>query len=239
MVATSNPAGALSRYATLAGWWLVLAGACAYGQESFAPDAAVPDASTPTTAAVPVATAALPAASTAEKWTFFVDETVTPLTLVAGALDGTASQLTRSAPLYGKHFWRRDAFPKRFGATVGDTVSQNFFADFVLASALHEDTRYIRKGPTYGTWSRIVYAISRAVRTRTDSGDPTFNWANVMGCGMSAGLSNAYYPPVSRTAAVSVVNWGTNIAGAGLTNLMPEFGPEVGEWIKRRLGIRR
>jgi hypothetical protein len=52
---------------------------------------------------------------------------------------------------------------------------------------------------------------------------------------MSAGLSNAYYPPVSRTAAVSAVNWGTHIGGAGLTNLMPEFGPDVGHWFKRHL----
>jgi hypothetical protein len=84
-------------------------------------------------------------------------------------------------------------------------------------------------------WPRIGYAISRAVITRTDSGAATFNWANVVGCAMSAGLSNAYYPPVSRTALDSSVNWGTNIAGAGLTNLMPEFGPDVGHWMKRHL----
>ena len=124
--------------------------------------------------------------SIAEKWNFFVEETVTPLTLVSASLDATASQLTRSAPLYGKHPWRNGAFPKRFGATVGDDVSQNFFADFLLASALHEDTRYVRKGPSRGMWPRIGYAISRAVVTRTDAGSGTFNFANVGGCAMSA-----------------------------------------------------
>jgi hypothetical protein len=176
--------------------------------------------------------------SVGEKWDFFVNETATPLTLVASGLDATASQLTRSAPLYGKHFWRRDAFPKRFGATLGDDVSQNFFADFALASALHEDTRYIRKGPSHKTWSRIAYAISRAVVTRTDAGTATFNWANVGGCAMSAALSNAYYPPQSRTAAAGAVNWATNVAGAGLTNLAPEFGPDVARWIKHHLSRR-
>jgi hypothetical protein len=180
-------------------------------------------------------TAALPQPSVSEKWNFFVSETVTPFTLVAAGLDATASQWTRSAPLYGKLFWRNAAFPKRFGATAGDDVSQNFFADFVLASALHEDTRYVRKGPSRRMWGRLGYAISRAVITRTDSGAATFNWANVVGCAMSAGLSNAYYPPVSRTAAVGVVNWGTNVAGAGLTNLMPEFGSDVAHWMKRHL----
>ena len=191
------------------GLLLFLAFPCARAQDALTPD--------------PLAqsTVALPSPSVSEKWNFFVSETVTPLTLVAAGLDATASQLTRSAPLYGKHFWRKVAFLKRFGATLGDNVSQNFFSDFVLASAFHEDTRYVRKGNSRGVWSRIGYAFSRAVVTRTDSGAATFNWANVVGCAMSAGLSNAYYPAVSRTASVGAVNWGTSIAGAGLSNLMP------------------
>lgn len=196
---------------------------CARAQDPPAPD---PAAQSPTALSPP---------SDSEKWNFFVSETMSPLTLAAGGLDATVSQSTRSAPLYGKHFWRRDAFLKRFGATLGDNVSQNFFADFVLASTFHEDTRYVRKGHSRGMWSRVGYAISRAVITRTDSGAATFNWANVVGCGMSAGLSNAYYPAVSRTASVGAVNWGTSIAGAGLSNLMPEFGSDVGHWMKRHL----
>jgi hypothetical protein len=34
---------------------------------------------------------------------------------------------------------------------------------------------------------------------------------------------------------VGAVNWGTNVAGAGLSNLMPEFGSDVGHWMKRHL----
>ncbi len=176
-----------------------------------------------------------PPPSVSEKWSNFVTETVSPLTLTAASIDSIVSQLTRSAPLYGRHFWRHAAFAKRFVATVGDYSSENFFSDFVLASALHEDTRYRRLGPAHGFWNRMGYAISRAVVTRTDTGTGTFNWANVLGCGMSAGLSNAYYPPASRTASVSLVNWGTNIAGAGLANIAPEFGPDVGHWMKRHL----
>jgi hypothetical protein len=211
-------------YSRFRHWWvLFLAFPSAHAQNALLPESAVQSATAPEPPSV------------SEKWAFFVSETVTPFTLVAAGLDATASQLTRSAPLYGKHFWRRAAFAKRFGATLGDDTSQNFFADFVLASALHEDTRYIRKGPSRRLWPRIGYAISRAVITRTDSGDATFNWANVGGCAFSAGLSNAYYPPVSRTAAVTAVNWGTNVAGEGLTNLMPEFGPDLGHWMKRHV----
>ena len=134
---------------------------------------------------------ASPAPSVSEKWNFFLAETVNPFSVVAAGLDATASQLTRSAPLYGRHFWGRDAFGKRFLATAADDASQNFFADFVLASAFHEDTRYIRRGTPHKLWPRIGYAISRAIITRTDSGDTTFNYADVLGCAMSAALSNA------------------------------------------------
>lgn len=190
----------------------------------------------PTTPVPTMQTASAPvAASVSEKWDFFVSETVSPFTFVAAGLDATVSQLTRSAPLYGKHPWKRGAFPKRFGATLGDDISQNFFGDFLLASAFHEDTRYVRMGPGYSLVRRTYHAISRAVITRTDAGAPTFNWANVGGCAMSAALSNAYYPPVSRTSAVATVNWATNVAGSGLANLMPEFGPDMGRWIKHHL----
>lgn len=175
------------------------------------------------------------APSMPEKWDLFVHETVTPLTVGAGAFNAAVSQLTHSTPLYGKHPWPW-AYPKRFGASVGDIVSQNFFGDFLLASALHEDTRYVRRGPSqHGTWNRIGYAISRSIITRTDDGGRTFNYANVAGTALSAGLSNAYYPPASRKWSATMTNWGTSVAGSGLVNLMPEFLPDVKAWAKRRL----
>lgn len=178
---------------------------------------------------------ALPAPSVSEKWNFFLGETVTPMILVSAVPDATASQMMRFAPLYGRHFWKHAAFPKRLAANVGDEVSGDFFSDFVLAAAFHEDTRYVRRGPSHKMWPRIGYAITRAVVTRTDSGDPTFNWARVVGDAMSAALSNAYYPEASRTATIGAVNWGTGVAGAGFSNLMPEFGPDVGHWLKRHI----
>lgn len=176
------------------------------------------------------APATLPSPSVDEKWDYFLHETIAPFTLEAGAFNAAVSQVTRSAPLYGRHW---DAYPKRFGASIGDIVSQNFFGDFLLASAFHEDTRYVRRGPTHGMWSRIGYAISRSVIVRKDAGGDTFNFANVLGTAMSAGLSNAYYPPVSRTVRESETNWGTSIAGSGLGNLMPEFLPDFSAWVKR------
>jgi len=187
-----------------------------------------------------VSTPSLSAPSVDEKWRFFVSETATPLLILAVGTDATVSQLTRSAPLYGKHFWHHHAYLKRVGATAADNASENFFADFVLASAFHEDTRYVRQGSSHhGVLWRMGYAVSRSVVTRTDEGNETFNWANVVGCAMSAALSNAYYPPISRTRGVALTNWGTNVAGSGLSNFMPELGPDVGRFFKRHLFHRQ
>lgn len=175
----------------------------------------------------------LSAPTVAEKWSLFETETFAPFTLGAGAFDAAVSQAAHSTPLYGRALW--PAYPERFGAAMGDIVTQNFFGDFLLASALHEDTRYIRRGPEHRLLPRFWYAISRSVVTRTDAGQATFNWSNVAGTAMSAALSNAYYPPASRTAGAAAVNWGTNVAGAGLANLLPEFWPDFHEWIGRRL----
>lgn len=177
-------------------------------------------------------TAPLAAPSTSEKWDYFESETFTPFTLGAGAFNAGVSQLTHSAPLYGRRAWPT-GYLKRFGASLGDITSQNFFGDFVLASAFHEDTRYRRWGESHKLWPRVGYAISRALVTRQDAGGATFNWANVVGAAMSAGLSNAYYPPRSRTLSVGLTNWGTSVAGSGLVNLMPELLPDFKRWLKR------
>ena len=179
------------------------------------------------------APAPLPAPSVAEKWNKFETETFVPLTLAAGAFNAGISQATDSTPLYGREFF--PGYPARFGSAVGDLISQNFFGDFLLASAFHEDTRYIRRSPSHRFWSRIAYAISRSVVTSSDSGAPTFNWSNVVGTAMSAALSNAYYPDESRTARAASVNWATGVAGSGLANLLPEFLPDFRAWAKRHL----
>lgn len=178
-----------------------------------------------------VTTEPLAPPSVAEKWNFFETETFAPLTLGAGAFNAAVSQATNSTPLYGRALW--PAYPQRFGASVADIVSQNFFGDFVLASAFHEDTRYRRLRPGHRLLPRIAYAIDRAVITNSDAESTTVNWSNILGTAMSAGLSNAYYPPESRTARAASINWGTTLGGSGLAHLLPEFWPDFHAWLER------
>ena len=169
--------------------------------------------------------------SVKDKWHNFVHETVNPLVLGAGFFNAGMSHLTNSAPKYGTD---SGAFAARFGASTADIASQNFFGDFLFASAFHENPKYVRRGPQYGFWSRLGYAISRAVVIRSDTGANTFNWSNVLGTGVSASLSNAYYPPASRSAGATLWHFGNGVLGAGLGNLAPEFWPDFRDKFFRR-----
>ncbi len=170
--------------------------------------------------------------STAGKWKNFVDETVSPITIGAGIFNGGFSHVTQSDPRYGND---SGAFAERFGASVADIATQNFFGDFLLASAFHEDPRYVRRGPQYGgIWSRAIYAISRAVLIPRDTDGTTFNWSNVLGTAMSVGLSNAYYPSPSRTSGAMAIHWATSVAGGGFANLAPEFWPDFKQKVFKR-----
>jgi hypothetical protein len=84
--------------------------------------------------------------------------------------------------------------------------------------------------------SRFAYAVSRAVVIRTDAGGRSFNWSNVLGTAMSAGLSNAYYPPPSRTGGAMMIHFATSVAGAGFANLAPEFWPDFKKKVFKRHG---
>jgi len=165
-----------------------------------------------------------------QKWQLFKEETISPFTLLASGVNAGIEQATRSDPQYGVG---GVALAQRFGASIGDNVSQNFFSDFAMAAVFHEDTRYRRKGEGHGFWSRFGYAVSRAFVTRTDTGERTANWSNFVGCGLQAGLSNAYYPPPSRTVAATAINWADSIAASGFGNLFPEFLPDFERWLKR------
>ena|ERR1700733_11573616 len=74
-----------------------------------------------------------------------------------------------------------------------DQASGAFFTEAIVPAMTHEDPHHY----TFGEGSflrRTACALSQVVRTKTDSGGITFNFSEVLGNGMDAGLSNLYYP---------------------------------------------
>lgn len=159
-----------------------------------------------------------------DKWRLFVKETVDPYTFATSAAGAALSQWHNSAPQYG--FGVQPYF-QRFGAAQADVTTQNFFSDALLASLLHEDPRYFREGPGFKVVHRAVYAFSRVLITRKDSGRDGFNISGMVGMGMGIGLSNAYYPPRSVNGAEMGSRVVTSLSSAALGNLLPEFWPDI------------
>jgi hypothetical protein len=161
-----------------------------------------------------------------QKFALFAKETVDPYTVAASAAGAALSQINNDDPKYGHG---AGPYAQRFGAAMGDVTTQNFFQDAVLASLLHEDPRYFRRGPEYSVWSRVGYALSRVVVTRTDKGTNRFNFSGIGGMSLGIALSNAYYPDSSVNGEEVGSRFGTSLAASALGNLLPEFWPDVHE----------
>ena len=166
-----------------------------------------------------------------QKFKLFARETVDPFTFAGAAMGAALSQAHDDDPKYGQGW---GPYAQRFGAASVDIATQNFFGDFALASLLHEDPRYFRRGPEYGFWNRMGYALSRIVITRKDSGGETFNYAGIGGMALGITLSNAYYPSRSVNADVSALRLYSSVSSAALGNLLPEFWPDIKQKFLRR-----
>lgn len=161
-----------------------------------------------------------------QKFALVARQTYDPVTILSAAAGAGLSQAGDHDPKYGVG---GIAYSKRFGAAMADLSSQSFFSGALLASVLHEDPRYFRKGPRYGFWNRVGYAMSRVVVTRTDASGRSFNYAGVAGMAMGIALSNAYYPDASVNARESAERFGNGLLWGAVSNVLPEFWPDIRE----------
>ena len=132
-------------------------------------------------------------------------------------------ELGGGAAAYGRYYWRGFA----------DGVSGTFFTEAIVPSLTRQDPRYYTRGHG-GFLRRTGYALSRVVLTKTDSGGTAFNFSEVLGNGMEAGLSNLYYPPQERGVSNTAVNWATQMESAALNNIAKEFWPDIRRKILRQ-----
>jgi hypothetical protein len=125
-------------------------------------------------------------------------------------------ELGHGAAGYRRYYWRAFA----------DQASGSFFTEAIVPAATREDPRYYTLGHG-GFLRRAQYALSRVVLTKTDSGGTSFNFSEILGNGMEAGLANFYYPPQERSLHNTAVNWVAQLEAASLNNLVREFWPDI------------
>jgi len=144
-------------------------------------------------------------------------------------LQASISQAANGIPHYGQGW---GAFGERYGAQEGDQFTGSMLIYGVLPSVLHDDPRYFRKGRGT-TWSRIVYATSRVVISRTDAGKSTFNIPQVFGQLGQASISMLYYPQQDRKLTGVLSGWAINQGYNIGWNQLKEFTPDLGAYLQR------
>jgi len=162
--------------------------------------------------------------SVKEKWILAAKETLDPFNIATAFLTAAESQAGNQTPKYGEG-WAN--YGRRVGAAQLDFGTQNFFSAGVLATVLHQDPRYFRRGPQSKFVPRIFHAIGQLVIARQDSGREAFNASGIGGMALGIAASNLYYPAASRNGTVMFSRVWTSLMRGAVGNLMSEFWPDI------------
>ena len=171
----------------------------------------------------------IPALTTRDKLFFPLHEQLRPIVILPALIAGGYGVLRDSDPRFGTN---SEGFGERVGAAALRQGATRFFSDGLLPAITHEDPRYYRRA-TGSFSSRSLYAISRVFIVKTDSGRQGFNFSDTLGRGMSAALTQTYYPEASIGKGVVFRTWGFSLSGLGAVNLFQEFWPDIKRMVYR------
>lgn len=144
---------------------------------------------------------------------------IDPVSFLAVAGIAGAEQNRDIFPAYGSGI---EGYGKRYGAAMANRVSGALLGRAVYPAIFHQDPRYFYKGKG-SIKSRMLYAISAAVMTRSDSGRWEPNYSQVLGNFSAAALSNLYYPEADRGGSLVLLNGLSETGGNAFSNLVREF----------------
>jgi hypothetical protein len=160
--------------------------------------------------------------TTKQKFTIARKDTLDYPSYVLAAAFAGISQVNDSNPSFGQGI---KGFARRYASSVADQDIGNFMTEAIWPSLLHEDPRYFRKvnGPVS---HRLLYASTRVLITKTDSGGARFNFSEFLGNGTVASIGNSYYPD-ARGFAPTMQRMFTQIGTDTISNVLKEFWPDI------------
>ncbi len=145
---------------------------------------------------------------------------ISPFAVMGWVGSATYSEAFDRSPNYGQS---AADFAQRLGAAAARASSEGIFSTSVMAPILHEDPRFFVEGPGYSTVHRVLYALSRVLVTRKDTGRGTVNYGLLTGNAIGAGLTQTYYPAGNRNLHGTATTFGVSLAGSGVKFLLEEF----------------
>jgi hypothetical protein len=158
-----------------------------------------------------------------QKFQVFVKHTYAPSTFAGAAFDAAADRIENHNPAYAKGF---EGMAQRYGIELATNETGVFFSSFMFPVLLKQDPRYLRN-PNLPFPKRALYAMSRVLITRSDSGHQTFNASYVLG-GAASQAVNDLFVPGHRQGMHPILDRVTfDLAIDSGFNLMHEFWPDI------------
>jgi hypothetical protein len=139
-------------------------------------------------------------------------------------------QAQNSEPAYGQG---AAGYGRRYATAFADNTTGNFMTEAIFSSLLRQDPRYFQLG-NGGFWRRTGYGFSRLFVIRSDSGQGQFNYSEIVGNAVGAGIASAYHPAQDWNLSNTMSIWGTQIMWDGVANEMKEFWPDIHQWFRRK-----
>jgi hypothetical protein len=133
------------------------------------------------------------------------------------------TQLGKGPAGFGRYYWRGFV----------DKTDGNYLVIFAPPTVFHQDERYYARGEG-GFWKRGIYSASRVGITPDYYGHNSFNASEILGRGISQGISLAYYPSNDRTVASLSEKYAYAIGRDALTNVFREFWPDIATHVLHR-----
>lgn len=157
-----------------------------------------------------------------DKFIFAGRQIIEPINLGPAIISAGYGQLSNDDPRYGTD---AAAFGERFGTAIIRQDSYRLLADGFMPILFREDPRYYRSGEG-SLAKRFCYALAQTFVTRSDGGKTVPNYAGVLGRGVAASLTYAYYPAASANARVVLSTFGTSLGGDAALNAIRELTTE-------------
>jgi hypothetical protein len=166
----------------------------------------------------------IPPLTAGQKFKVVARSTFDPVEFVYIGFVAAVGQANNSDSAYGQGW---GAYGARYGTAFGDNMVENFMVGAILPSILHQDPRYYQLGK--GSFvHRTGYAIGRIFVTRSDSGHKQFNYSEIFGSAIGAGISTySYHPRDEQNLGNAASVWGTQIGWDVVSTVVKEFWPDV------------
>ena len=164
----------------------------------------------------------------AEKVRAFVDDARSPLTFGAAGINTGIMHLTEVG---GLRSGREASLTELYKGALIQKESSAFFSKYLYPALLKQDPRYHHSSsPSF--WGRVMYAASRTVITRNDSGKAALNTSYFLGALTSVAITTAYRPYWTRSTSATCKTFALTIGSDAGINILHEFEPSIRHLMK-------